>query len=107
MYEENKPRLFRLSVVLDLPNEDAVLEAHDKLRTALNEALGDLPSPLGYQGTHFVQLYHPEVNSGRCAVCGLWVTDGTKPDLVEGLRYGETLDGELLCDDHLRARTSE
>ena len=103
MIDENKPYLFLTRVILELPNQDAVLRVADQLQRVIEAFLGDLPDYLGYQGTDFVHIYSPDVNSGRCAVCGLWVTDHTKPDPVVGLRYGETVGGLLLCEDHLPA----
>ena len=103
MTDENRPYLFQIRVILELPNQDAMLQVADQLRTVIEAFLGELPDHLGYQGTTFVHIYRPDVNSGRCAVCGLWVTDHTKPDRVVGLRYGETVGGLLLCEDHLPA----
>lgn len=40
-------------------------------------------------------------NSGQCAICGTWVTDREKPDPIYGLCNGATVDGKLLCDEHL------
>lgn len=40
-------------------------------------------------------------NSGQCAICGRWVTDQEKPEPIYGLNPGATVDGQLLCDEHL------
>ena len=48
------------------------------------------------------QILNPElINCGKCENCGQWVTDMEKPEPVEGLCTGATVDGKLLCDECL------
>ena len=78
MPDDNKPVLFLVQVILEVPSADAgqqadaILQASSHLRSGIESALGELPEHLGYQGTSFVHIYEEDVNSGRCAVCGLY-----------------------------------
>ena len=105
--EETRPILFLMRVILEVPAREgmheAMMQATHQLQHAIKSALGDLPNHLGYQGTRFIYLSEDAPNSGRCAVCGLWVSDTSDPNHVMGvgLRYGKVVDGQLFCEDHI------
>lgn len=80
---------------------DALSKTEWRLKDAIDEALGELPNELGWLSTRYIELGVAGVNSGRCAECGAWVTDVEKPEPISGLQNGATVDGRLLCDDHL------
>lgn len=43
------------------------------------------------------------LNCDKCSNCGQWTTDREKPDAIDGICNGATVDGKLLCDECLPA----
>lgn len=54
-----------------------------------------------WQSTSELYLDSGSMNCGKCAKCQGWTTDKEKPNWIEGLCSGATVDGELLCDECL------
>lgn len=99
-----KTVLVTLSFAVEVPDEgypETAFAAGDRVEAAVKAALPGLERPLGWQTTGYVDLTTPGINCGRCAECGGWVTDVTKPERVDGLGYGAVWEGRLLCDEHL------
>lgn len=84
------------------PDETAE-ELARRLEEAIIGILGDQPPHLGWQSTRVLRVDDPRLNSGQCAVCGIWVTDLEAPEPVGGLVNGARIDDRLLCDEHLPA----
>jgi hypothetical protein len=101
--------LISLHVLVEVESDDAdaVLEAAypiaDQLEAAVEAVLGAQPAELGVASAEFWEITQPGANSGRCAVCGTWVTDMDQPEPIHGLCIGARIDGRLLCDEHLPA----
>jgi hypothetical protein len=69
--------------------------------TNLESVLGRIPNHLGWQSSNITVIDGEYLNSGRCAVCGMWVTDVDKPGLLDDLKRGATVGQRLLCWEHL------
>lgn len=54
-----------------------------------------------WQSTSELYLDPKTMNCGKCAKCHGWTTDMEKPNYINGLCNGATVDGELLCDECL------
>ena len=110
MYKE-EPVLVSVSVVVSAPAserlpEDAVL---DPVREAF---LDDVAARLGTgveslrseswlvedTGSSFIYLEQEE-NANRCSRCGRWTSDPDKPEFLNALMIGRSVDGNVLCDE--------
>lgn len=54
-----------------------------------------------WQSASELYLDSESMNCGKCAKYQGWTTDKEKPNWIEGLCSGATVDGELLCDECL------
>lgn len=54
-----------------------------------------------WQSTSEVFLDSKTMNCGKCVRCHGWTTDKEKPNYIDGLCNGATVNGELLCDECL------
>ena len=54
-----------------------------------------------WESSYVIELDEKTINCGRCAVCGAWVTDREKENHIPQLCNGATVNGQLLCDEHL------
>ncbi len=99
--------LLRFSVLVDgstagsLDSTGTLLAIHQQAVAAITEIVGKVPGQLGWVKTDFTQLDDPDVNSGHCAVCSMWVTDCEESEPLQGLPNGATVEGQLLCEQHL------
>ena len=105
--------LLKMSVLVEIDSDEvAKLEDSEfceidriekRLANAINRELGldDAVSQLGWQQTRPVVLDEQTMNCGRCAICEAWVSDCEKPDRIAELGNAATVDGKLLCDEHL------
>ncbi len=80
-----------------LLNEISDKISNDAKVTTESGALYDL----GWVSTTTNILDPESSNCGRCAKCGILVTDMEKPDPIEGLCNGATFKDQLLCDECL------
>ena len=102
--------LVNVSYLIEI--EDEALIADDEAMDSLLNDISDKISvdanvnvgtnyELGWVSTKTKILDSTTSNCGRCAKCGILVTDMEKPDPVEGLCNGATYNDQLLCDECL------
>lgn len=101
--------MLTFNVLIEIPDEEGIdifdrpIPDYNTVFNAVDSALGNLPKHLGWISSSFMEIGTPGMNSGRCVICGAWVTDREKPKPISGLCNGATVDGNLLCDEHLPA----
>ena len=102
--------MITVSYLAEIPEEIAGdEEALNTLLDGFSDALsGDRSAEVA--GTEYpldwvsadTKLLDPETeNCGRCAKCGILVTDMEEENPIEGLVAGATVNGQLLCDECL------
>ena len=105
--EGKKTVLIRVAYLVELPDEEVNVDDGilDKIANRIGEdknlVIDNKDITLDWNSTSSLMLDSGNFNCGRCSKCGQWVTDKEKPDAVEGLCNGATVDGKLLCDDCL------
>jgi hypothetical protein len=103
---EKPTMLIRLNVVIEVPSDkpreymDEVFALVNTLNEAVEGVLGPMPDHLGRVSSEWHRIDTSHFNAGRCAVCGIWVTDRDKPNQISAFSSGATVDGALLCIDH-------
>ena len=105
--------LLKISVLIEVDSAEVtklentefgeIDRAGNRVQDAINRELGvdGAVSHQGWYQTSPMVLDEQTMNCGRCAVCGAWVSDCEKPDRIYELHIGATVNGRLLCDDHL------
>ena len=100
--DSQKTVMLQLNILIQVPSEDTDTLSHaaDILTDHIKRVLGDIPSHARWISTGLVYLDDSDLNSGRCTVCGIWVTDDTKPDPVPGLHWGASVNEQIFCEQH-------
>lgn len=105
--EDKKTVLIRVAFLVELPEEeinsdDGIL---DKITNEISKdkslLINDKDITLDWNYTSSLILDTGKFNYSKCSKCGQWTTDRDKPDAVEGLCHGATVNGKLLCDECL------
>lgn len=102
-----KTVLVRVAYLVELPEEeincdDGLLEnIIDAISNSENLLIQNKNISLEWNSTSSFILESENFNCGKCSKCGHWTTDREKPDAVEGISYGATVDDQLLCDECL------
>lgn len=105
--QEKKTVLIRVAYMVELPEKEINSDNGilDKITREISESknliIDEKGIELHWNSTSSLMLDSENFNSGKCSKCGQWVTDREKPDAVEGLCNGATVDGKLLCDECL------
>ncbi len=105
--EGKKTVLIRVAYLVELPEDEINTDNGilDKITDEINEdkslLIDNKDIALDWNFTSSLMLDTGHFNCGKCSKCGHWTTDRDKPDAVEGLCNGATLDGQLLCDECL------
>ncbi len=105
--DDLRPVLLKLSFLTHVPSLDVdpderqVNQLLQSMRNTCEEVLAAAGFFGGWQSSTHGYLDVEGINAGRCAVCGGWVTDMEKPAPFEGLGRGASVNGRLLCDEHL------
>lgn len=77
---------------------DKIISKISKDRTIL---ANDKNFDLEWNSTSPIVLDSNDMNCGRCAKCGGWVTDRERDNPILELCNGATVDDKLLCDECL------
>jgi hypothetical protein len=102
--------LINVSYLVEIEDEklDADEEAMDLLLSDISDKISkdvnvDVGTnyELGWVSTTTQILDSTTSNCGKCAKCGILVTDMEKPDPIEGLCNGATSKDQLLCEECL------
>lgn len=94
--------LITTAIVVQVPEGDGFEDVEpfaDTLRKAITDAFRGSPAVEYPEAMSFIQLEEAYVNVGKCAECGCWVSDYTKPETLEGIPGGRVVDGRWLCDE--------
>ena len=101
--------LLRFSVLAEV-DETEVEKDHgevDRLEDAIEDAINAVIGvdedavDQGWESTYRLVLDEENMNCGRCVKCGAWTTDLEREEPIKGLQFGASVDGDLLCDEHL------
>ncbi len=99
--------LIKVSYLIDL-SETAINTNEGLLDKIINEISDDKKLKidniyllLNWNGTSSLILDPKNFNCGKCSNCGQWTTDREKPEALEGICNGATVDDKLLCDECL------
>jgi hypothetical protein len=99
-----KPVLVTTAIIVHVPDDDAegftFMEPFaDGLRQAIERQFRGSPV-VEYPGAMtFDWLDASVLNVGKCADCGCWVSDYTRPDELKGIAAGRSIEGRWLCDE--------
>ena len=102
--------LLKYGVLIEVDEDEIEEEAGEihRLTFEIDEAIDGVlgyaeERGLGAVSVRILPLGEGTLNCGRCETCGGWTTDREKEDPILELAYGATVDGRLLCDEHLPA----
>lgn len=103
-----KTVLINISYLIELPEEDIDTDDGmlDIITNQISESkslhINDLEIPLEWNSTSSLILDSAHLNCDKCSKCGQWTTDREKPDIIQGICNGATVEGKLLCDECLQ-----
>ncbi|RYG25446.1 hypothetical protein EON82_07065 [bacterium] len=80
--------------------DDLIEQTEERLRHAVESALKDVPMVSAAGTYHYAFLGEEDTNARRCDVCGVWLTDESCPDSINGLMPGYSVEGTFLCAQH-------
>ncbi len=96
-----KTYLVNIAYLIDLTEEE-YQEIGDKLICSVeNEIILNDNHKLKWESSSSIMLNPLTMNCGRCSNCHGWVTDREKPNSIDELNNGATVEGRLLCDECL------
>ena len=104
-----KTFLFTVSYLIDVEDDFQLgTEEGDKFERLVMHTLSKDPGEK-IDDTNFAKwaqcrygiLDTQTMNCGKCGKCGAWTSDREKEDPIRELQIGATVEGVLLCDEHL------
>lgn len=102
-----KTVLVSVAYLVELPEEE-INSDNGLLETITNEVseskdllIENKDISLEWNCTSAYILDSENLNCGECSKCGQWTTDREKPNAIEGISNGATVEGQLLCDECL------
>jgi hypothetical protein len=103
-----KTYLLQYGIVIDVPCEASAsikeeLDLRYKIRRAIQEIFRDMPEHVGLQTERILWIYESE-EVGRCAVCGIWLTNADPPSVLDGLNLGKHIADKWYCEEHQAAK---
>jgi hypothetical protein len=105
MTDKKKTFQITTSYVIELPEEEIIQDERliEKISDELSEDMSTkyTSSILEWHGSRIIELDPSSMNCGRCVRCGAWITDAERDDAIPVFSIGATVNGKLLCDDHL------
>ena len=98
-----RPVLVTTAIVVHVPEDreggfNLVAPYADRLRQAIAEAFRQTPEVEYPKALDFRFLSDETENVGRCELCGVWISDYTRPDCLTGIGSGRRINGTFLCD---------
>lgn len=93
--------LVRINYLIEVDNDKTVKKILQEENFLEDDILIDDRHSALWQSTNKIFLNTQFMNCGKCAKCHGWTTDREKPDWIDGLCNGATVDGKLLCDECL------
>ena len=105
--ENKKTVLLRVAYLVELKEEDinddnGILDkVENKISQDMVISIDNRDIELEWNSTSYFRLDSEVFNCGKCANCGQWTTDREKPDSIDGLCNGATVENKLLCDECL------
>jgi hypothetical protein len=99
----SRPVLVTTAIVVHVPEDreggfNLVAPYADRLRQAIAEAFRQTPEVEYPEAMEFRDISDESENAGRCARCGGWISDYTRPDCLTGIGSGRRINGTFLCD---------
>lgn len=96
-----KTYLVKVAYLIDLTEDEYRALDHTVMHSVTDEIILNEQHRLTWESSSTIMLDPTTMNCGRCSNCNAWATDREKPNHIDELNNGATVEGQLLCDECL------
>src|SRR5689334_21210957 len=103
---KKRPVLIGIAVLVDVPRDDegmydfggVMREVSDALEAAARQVAAGRTDckPMDVISYHYLE--EEGENAARCSYCGRWASDNDRPNPIDGIALGFTVNGRSMCD---------